>query len=231
MKFHHQGLQRLTQAIFSKAGCDSPEDEQLAVHLVDANLVGHDSHGVIRIPMYIRWLQEDKVRANRKARVLFESDVISVIDGDRGFGQSICEQAMKLTIEKVSRHGVSVLALRNTGHIGRVGEWAAMAAQEGYVALHWVNSSGFGILVAPFGGTERKLSANPIAAAVPVEGQAPIVLDISTCTTAEGKLRVALNQGKTVPPGSIIDAKGNPTVEPKDFYADPPGSILTFGGH
>lgn len=231
MKFHHESLMKLVQKVFSKAGCEPPEDVQLAHHLVEANLVGHDSHGVIRIPRYIEWLKKDMVRVNRKVSVVFESDVISVLDGDLGFGQSTGEQAMKYAIDKVGRHGVSVLALRRCGHLGRIGEWAAMGARAGYVSLHWVNTTGFGILVAPHGGVERRLSANPLAAGVPLEGRDPIVLDISTSAIAEGKVRVAFNQGTTVPPGCVIDADGNPTVQPADLYADPKGSLLPFGAH
>jgi uncharacterized oxidoreductase len=231
MNFHHEALQKLAKAIFSKAGCEPPEDEQLAHHLVDANLVGHDSHGLIRITRYIEWLQKDMVRVNRKVSVVFESEVISVLDGDLGFGQSTGEQAMKYAIDKVGKHGVSILALRNCGHLGRIGEWAAMGARAGYVSLHWVNTTGFGILVAPHGGNERRLSANPLAAGVPLEGKDPIVLDISTCAIAEGKVRVAFNKGETIPPNCLIDGQGNPTTNPADLYADPKGSLLSFGAH
>ena len=230
-RFHHEALEKVTKAIFSKAGCESPEDEQVAGHLVDANLVGHDSHGVIRITRYIEWLQKDIVRVNRKVSVVFESEVISVLDGDRGFGQSIGEQAMTYVIDKVGKHGVSILALRNCGHLGRIGEWATMGANAGCVSLHWVNTNGFGILVAPHGGSERRLSANPIAAAVPLEGKAPIVLDISTSAIAEGKVRVAWNKGESIPPDCMLDGQGNPSTNPGDLYADPKGSLLSFGAH
>ena len=231
MKIHHDPLKQFVQRIFAKAGCQPPEDEQLAHHLVESNLVGHDSHGVIRIPRYLEFLKEGRVHANRQVRVVFESEVISVLDADLGFGQSVGEQAMLFAIDKVSRHGVSVTALRNAGHLGRIGQWATMGAEAGLVSLHWVNANGIAILVAPFGGYERRLSANPISIGVPLEGSDPIVLDISTAAIAEGKVRVALNRGEEIPPGCVVDAKGNPTVNPEDYYADPRGSILTFGGH
>ncbi len=87
------------------------------------------------------------------------------------------------------------------------------------------------MLVAPFGGIDRRLSANPFAAGVPAGEGEPIILDMSACTVAEGKVRVALNQGQTVPDGCLIDSEGNPTNDPKQFYADPPGAILPIAGH
>jgi len=231
MNLPHERLRTLTSAIFQAAGCQADEAERIAVHLVEANLVGHDSHGVLRVPSYVQWLRTGKVLANRSIEVVFENDVIAVVDGQFGFGQTIGEQAMKLGIDKCARHGVAVIALRNTGHLGRIGDWPLMAAEAGKLSLHFVNTSGAGILVAPFGGSQRRLSANPIAAGVPVTGGAPILLDISACTIAEGKIRVALNRGVSVPENCIIDAEGRPTTDPKVFYANPPGAILSIAGH
>ena len=202
---------------------DRPSTARIAHYLVDANLVGHDSHGVIRVPSYIDWLRAGKVLANQALKIVFENDVIAVVDGQFGFGQVMGEEATKLGIEKARRQGVAVVALRNSGHLGRIGDWAEMAAAAGMVSLHFVNTSGGGILVAPFGGTQRRLSANPIAAGVPVENGPPIIVDISTCTIAEGKIKVAFNKGAKVPEGCILDSEGRPTDDPKAFYASPPG--------
>jgi uncharacterized oxidoreductase len=231
MQVRHDQLFRLTAAIFEAAGCRPAEAECVAAHLAEANLVGHDSHGVIRVPSYVRWLREGKVVADRTIQVVFENEVIAVLDGQFGFGQTIGEQAMQLGIAKAGRHGVAVIALRNTGHLGRIGDWPLMAARAGKWSLHFVNTTGAGILVAPHGGISRRLSANPIAAGIPVAGGAPILLDMSACTIAEGKIRVALNQGVPVPENCIIDAQGRPTTDPQVFYADPPGAILSIAGH
>src|SRR5207248_7901543 len=136
----------------------------------------------------------------------------AVVDGQFGFGQTIGEQAMKLGIEKSARHGVAVIALRNTGHLGRIGDWPLMIAQAGKLSLHFVNTTGAGILVAPYGGINRRLSANPIAAGIPVRDGPPILLDMSACTIAEGKIPVALNRGVSVPGKCLIDAWGRPTA-------------------
>ncbi len=231
MNLQHDSLRRLTAAIFQAAGCQPAEAERIATHLVEANLVGHDSHGVIRIATYVQWLRSGKVLANQSIHIVHENEVLAVVDGQYGFGQTIGEQAVQLGIDKCARHGVAVIALRHAGHLGRIGDWPLQAARAGKLSLHFVNTTGAGILVAPYGGINRRLSANPIAAGIPVTGDSPILLDISACTLAEGKIRVALNQGVAVPEGCIIDAAGRPTTDPRVFYADPPGAILSIGGH
>jgi len=231
MRIQHERLKQLVASIFAAAGCEVPEAQRIGHYLTEANLVGHDSHGVIRVSYYIDWLRAGKVLANQHLKVLFENEAIAVVDGQYGFGQSIGEEAAKLGVEKSARHGVAVIALRNAGHLGRIGDWPLLAARAGKVSVHFVNTSGAGILVSPFGGINRRLSANPIAAGVPVAGGSPILLDMSCCTIAEGKLKVAFNKGVNVPEGSIIDSRGQPTTDPKVFYGDPPGAILSIAGH
>lgn len=231
MRIDHEKLKRLTTAIFAAAGSSAEEARRIGHYLVEANLVGHDSHGVIRVSTYIDFVRAGKVLPNQNIKVVFENEVIAVVDGQYGFGQTIGEQATKLGIEKSARHGVAVVALRNAGHLGRIGDWPLMAAKAGKVSVHFVNTSGAGILVAPFGGINRRLSANPFAAAVPVKDGPPILLDISCCTIAEGKLRVAFNKGVQVAEGCIIDSKGQPTTDPAVFYGDPPGAILSIAAH
>jgi uncharacterized oxidoreductase len=231
MNLRHDRLKKLIALIFATAGCGEPEAERIGHYLVEANLAGHDSHGVIRVPPYVTWLLDGLVFPNKHAAVVFENDVLAIVDGQFGFGQVIGEEAMNLGIAKSARQGVAVIALRNSGHLGRIGDWALMAARAGKVSLHFVNTSGGGILAAPFGGVSRRLSANPIAAAVPVQDGSPLILDISTCAIAEGKVRVALNKGVQVPDHCLLDGHGKPTNEPKAFYGPPAGAILPFGAH
>jgi uncharacterized oxidoreductase len=227
----HDRLQSLAASIFAAAGCSAEEAERVARYLVEANLVGHDSHGVIRIPTYAQWLRAGKVFAGKTIRVILENEAVAVVDGQFGLGQTIGEQAMRLGIEKAARHGVAVIALRNAGHLGRIGDWPLLVARAGMLSLHFVNTSGAGMLVAPHGGIDRRLSANPIAFGVPVEDGEPLLLDMSACTIAEGKIRVAFNKGVPVPSGCIIDSEGRPTTDPRVFYGSPPGAILPIGGH
>jgi uncharacterized oxidoreductase len=219
------------RAIFAAAGCAAQEAHEVADHLVEANIVGHDSHGVIRVAKYIDWQKQGMVLANRKPKTLRDEGVLLMIDGQFGYGQSVARAALASAIERARSKGLAVLALRNVGHLGRIGAWAEMAAAAGLVSLHFVNTSGFGILVAPHGGSDRRLSANPIAAGVPMKDAAPMILDMSTCVIAEGKIQVARNKKEPIPAGAILDGKGQPTRDAEVFYANPPGAILPIAGH
>jgi uncharacterized oxidoreductase len=231
MNIQSSRLQTLVQSIFNAAGCNTGEAGTIARRLVDANLVGHDSHGVIQVPTYLKWVQEKKVVPNQTVHSVIDNEVLAIVDGQFGFGQMIGEQAMNLAVRKSRKFGIGVVGLRNSGHLGRIGDWAEMAAEAGCVSLHFVNTTGLGILVAPHGGYDARLSANPIAAGVPRKSAPHIILDISTCVIAEGKIRVALNKGEPIPEGCALDAIGQPTTDPRVFYGPPRGSILPFGGH
>jgi len=188
--------------------------------------MGHDSHGVIRVSKYVDWLNAGHVRLNRHARIASDRGVLVVVDGDFGFGQVIAQEAMEIAAGRVASHGVATVAIRNSGHLGRIGAWPEMLAERGLASIHFVNTSGFGILVAPFGGADRRLSANPIAAGAPTKSGRPIILDIATSAIAEGKIQVARNKGEQLPPDTVLDGHGRPTIYPAVFYADPPGEIL-----
>ena len=218
-------------AILAAAGCSGEEARTVAAHLVLANLVGHDLHGVIRLRDYVPWLEKGMVVAKRRAAVVHETPLSLTVDGGLGLGQSIGEQAIRLALAKAREQGVALLGIRNTGHLGRIGHWAERCAEAGFVSLHCVNTSGFGVLVAPRGSSQARLSANPMAAGVPVAGGPPIILDISTASIAEGKIKVARNAGKLLPEGCVVDAAGQPTRDPNAFYGPPRGAILPVGGH
>jgi hydroxycarboxylate dehydrogenase B len=221
-------LVELVTAIMHNGGCDPDEAKTVARRLVDSNLVGHDSHGVLRVAKYLEWMRNGTLRPNTRPTVVFETDTIAIIDGNRGFGQVIGEFAAELGIAKAAKKGIAMIGLTNCGHLGRVGDWADMAAAAGQVSLHFLNTSG-ALRVAPYGGSDRRLSTNPISIGVPVAGRDPVVLDVTTSMVAEGKLMVAVNKGEKVPEGWIIDRKGAPTTEPKDFYDG--GALLTVGAH
>ena len=221
-------LVSLVAAIMQAAGCEAPEAETVARRLVDSNLVGHDSHGVIRVGKYLEWMRDGWVKANQAPSIVFETDTIAIVDGNRGFGQVVGEFAGRLGTAKAAKSGIAMVGLRNCGHLGRVGDWAELAAAAGQVSLHFLNTSG-AQRVAPFGGSDRRLSTNPITVGVPIAGSDPVVLDVTTSMVAEGKLFVASNKGEQVPPGWIIDRQGRPTTEPKDFYDG--GALLTVGAH
>jgi hydroxycarboxylate dehydrogenase B len=224
-------LRAFVAKIFRAIGSAETEATIVGDHLIDANLVGHDSHGVIRVPKYVDWCARGMVRANRHASIAVDSLSHAVVDGDMGYGQVIGHEAMTIASGKARAHGVAVVAIRNTGHLGRIGAWAEQVAHAGLASVHFVNTSGFGLLVAPYRGSDRRLSANPIAAGAPGPDGAPLVLDISTATIAEGKIQVAKNRGEALPEGATIDARGRPNRDPAAFYGPPQGALLPFGGH
>ncbi|MFN8006720.1 MAG: Ldh family oxidoreductase [Terriglobia bacterium] len=224
-------LRDFSSQIFHEAGADSKEAARVAGSLVEANLVGHDSHGVLRIPEYVRWMEQKLVTLGAHSQIVYETDTLAIVDGGWGFGQVIGEEAMTLAIQKAAEAAIGVVSVRQCCHIGRAGEYPQMAADKGMAALLFVNTHGGGKLVAPWGGRERRLSANPIAAAIPRKDGWPILVDLSTCSIAEGKVRTMLNKKVPVPPGNMIDAEGNPTTDPTKFYGPPEGALLPFGGH
>jgi uncharacterized oxidoreductase len=221
-------LVRVVAAIMERGGSKADEAHAIARRLVDSNLVGHDSHGVIRVGKYLEWARDGWLRPNQAPTIVTESETFAIVDGNRGYGQVIGEFATKLGIDKARRNGIAFIGLRNCGHLGRVGDWAEMAAAAGQVSLHFLNTSG-AQRVAPFGGRDRRLSTNPISIGVPIAGGDPVILDVTTSMVAEGKLMVAVNKGDRVPEGWIVDRDGNPTTNPRDFYDG--GALLTVGGH
>ncbi len=228
--------------MFETAGTSAEEGARIAHHLMGANLAGHDSHGVIRVPRYIQWLGEGKVVAGRSLEIVIDSPTHAVVDGGFGFGQTIGPLAVDLGIAKAQAAGMAVIALRNTGHIGRIGDWAERAAAAGLVSIHFVNVA-MGELVAPFGGVDRRFSTNPIAIGAPQpDGADPLILDFATSAVAEGKVLVASNGGKPLPPGALIEPDGTLSSNPTTLYgpiegthvrdsAQGQGALRTFGDH
>ena len=213
MKTRPEALKVMVARLFVRAGCGEEEAQVIADHLVEANLAGHDSHGVIRVPIYLQWMRESKLFANRSLKVLIDTESLTVADGQLGFGQWTGKQAVTMGIEKCRRHGLALVALRNCAHLGRIGTWAELAAAAGLVSLHFVNTSGLGMFVVPHGGRDARLSVNPVCIGVPMADGPQIILDIAAAATAEGKLKVARNKGVPVPQNTIVDSEGNPTTD------------------
>jgi uncharacterized oxidoreductase len=231
MKAHPGRLKDFVAQVFVKLNCGDEEAKTIADHLVESNLAGHDSHGVIRVPYYAQWVRKEMVFPGRSCKLVLDTDALTVVDGQLGFGQWVGKQAVQIGIEKCAKHGISLLAIRNSGHLGRIGTWAEQAASAGLVSLNFVNTTGLGMMVVPAGGKERRLSVNPVCIGIPVKDAAPVVLDMAAAATAEGKLKVARNKGVPVPDNWIVDSEGNPTNDPNKFYGPPAGAILPFGGH
>ena len=224
-------LTAFSSAVFVAAGARDEDAQIVSESLVGANLVGHDSHGVMRLPFYVEWMEKGWVNTQATFKVVTEAGSFAVIDGDWGFGQVMGRKATKLAIRKARENGTAIVAGRQCCHMGRFGEYPAMAAEAGMAAVLFANTHGGGKIVAPWGGVERRLSANPIAIGIPRKNASPIVVDVSTCTIAEGKIRNMRTAGEPVPEGCIIDAEGNPTTNAADFYGPPEGALLPFARH
>jgi uncharacterized oxidoreductase len=223
-------LRGIVASVSAAAGSEQAEAILIARRLVDANLAGHDSHGVIRLPRYVQNLAGGGVVANQHATIVLDTGSLIVVDGHNGFGQVIGGEAMAIGIKAAKQNGACVLALRHTAHLGRIADWAEMAANAGLASFHFVNVTGAGVTrVAPFGGTDGRLATNPIAAAIPRPDGNHVVLDMATSVVAEGKIAVAANRGVQTPEGWLLDGYGQPTRDPRSLYGEPAGSITPFG--
>jgi uncharacterized oxidoreductase len=222
-------LEQWTATIFEKAGAPPDNAACVASHLVNANLSGHDSHGVMRVPQYVDLIDSGKLKPAAHGRVVKQTAAIAVLDGGQGFGQVIGREAMLLAVELARGAGIGAVSVRHCCHTGRIGTYTQMAAREGLLGIAVVNTGGGGQSVAPFGGIERRLATNPISIASPTESGEPIVLDMASSVAPEGKVRVRYQAGKQLPPGWMINAAGEPTTDPADFYDEPGGSLLPLG--
>ncbi len=224
-------LEQLTRDIFAARGVPPGDAAWIATLLVRANLRGHDSHGVIRIPHYVRAMKAGEVNPTPSIRMEAETPTVAMIDGDLGFGQVVARRGIALAIDKARAQGLAAVTLKRTNHVGRLADYAEMAAAQGLIGMLWVNAP-MSLNVAPWGGAARRLGTNPHAIAIPgPAGTVAMSLDLATSVIAEGKLKVKLNRGETVAPGIILNGAGQPSTDPREFYANPPGSLLTVGGH
>jgi uncharacterized oxidoreductase len=224
-------LERLTTDIFLARGVPSEDAVWIATLLVRANLRGHDSHGVIRVPQYCRALADGHLNPTPKLTRVVDTPSVVVLDGDYGFGQVITRHGTALAIERGRAHGLAAVALRRTSHVGRLADYAETIAAAGLVGMLWANAKS-GLNVAPWGGSGRMLGTNPHAIAIPGPGGTVAMShDFASSVWAEGKLRVKFNRGEPVPPGIMLNGHGEPSTDPKEFYGEPHGSLLTAGGH
>ena len=227
--------------IFKAKSCNNYEAKTIAERLCGSNLKGHDSHGIVRVPRYVLWMEWGWVFPNIRPELIVDSGALALIDAKQGFGQVAGEFAVDEGIKRAKLHGVSVVGLKNSGHLGRIGDWSERAADAGLVSLHFVNVRG-SLLVAPFGGSDRRGSTSPLSIGVPSKDTDHIILDMATSTVAEGKVMVAQKGGKPLPSGALIDSNGNLTINPEVMYGkinenevpnseNGTGAITAFGLH
>jgi uncharacterized oxidoreductase len=225
-------LTAIATEILLRASQNQAAAKKVASRLVNANVTGHDSHGVGMIPAYVDGILSGQLIPTAEIEVVKNKGSFLLLDGGRGFGHVIAEQAMEMAIERAKASHFSVLSLRNSFHLGRLGDWGEMAARSGFICIIYANVQSERPLVAPHGGSDARFVTNPYCTAIPATEKHPMfILDMATSTIAMGKARVANLSGKQVPEGSVIDQQGNPTTDPSVMFQEPAGSLTPFGQH
>jgi LDH2 family malate/lactate/ureidoglycolate dehydrogenase len=220
-------LRTLTKQIFEGAGTPPDLAEIVTDHLINANLAGHDSHGVIRIPSYVQTIKRGALDPTARPSVLTDRGPTLLVDGNWSFGQVAARYAIDLAIGRAKELGIAMVGIVHANHIGRVGEYPTLAAERGVAAF--VTVGGLGKSVAPHGGRAGALGTNPISFGFPAAQHPPFLVDFATSAIAGGKVMVARAKGEPLPVGSMIDADGSPTRDANVYFAG--GALLPFGGH
>ena len=221
-------LRSLGRRLLEGAGVPAATAARVSDSLVESNLMGHDSHGIIRLLEYLDSIAKGRIDPHAEVELVKETPTTALLDAHWAFGQVAAARAMAIAIEKARARQVAVVGMAHSSHIGRLGEYALMAAEQGLIGAVMCNASRGGG-VAPYGGMQRMLGTNPLAYAAPTGGAWPFLMDFATTTCAEGKIRVARAKGVRLPPGCILDREGRPSTNPEDFYAG--GVLLPMGGH
>lgn len=214
-----------TKLILELVGTSTADALSVATSLVDAQAAGHSSHGILRLIEYANAVERGQVNPVAQPTVISDRGAVITLDGQWGWGQIACKQAVGLVADKAKKFGIGTVAIKSCNHIGRLGEYVEMLSQMSLISIMWCNG---GPNVAAHGGKTRLFGTNPFAAGIPT-GDENIVIDFATASSAEGKIRTANVNGVKVPEGLIVKADGSPTTEPADFYNG--GAILPFGGH
>lgn len=222
-------LRSYTQEIFEACGAPSEEAGIVADHLIEANLMGVDSHGVIRITQYVEDVRARSIIPGAPITAKQETETTTVVDGGWNFGLVVAWRAMEIAIEKARKHHTACVITRRCGHAGRLGAYTQLAALNGFIAFAVCNSPRHGHFVLPWGGREGRLATNPISYGIPTGTRQPLVSDFSTAAAPEGKIRLCRDEGRPTPEGWIVDAQGIPTTDPAEFYGPPMGAIRPFG--
>ncbi len=221
-------LIEVAQGLLVAAGASQEEAAVIARYNIGANLVGHDSHGIILIPTYIDRIKAGHIVPQAAWQITQETATTTVIDGNWGFGYYVTDRAMRHTIDKARTQNVAAATVFRQSHIGRLASYPLLAAGEGMIAMITADSGRSPKHVAPFGGAKARLGTNPICFAVPSNLEGPLVFDMATSAAAAGKINVATARGDQVPSGWLIDNEGRPSTDPRVLKSG--GALLPLGG-
>jgi len=224
-------LQDFVTALWRGLGVPADDASTVAHALVNANLDGHDSHGVIRVPQWVEHLRDGRLVPCGAIATVSETPATAVLDGGWNFGAVVACEAARLAVAKASTIGLAAVAIRRSHHIGRLADTCRQVAEAGMISTLVANNHGIAAAVAPWGGTDRRLSTNPMAYGFPRRDAPPILVDVTTAAAPEGKIRVLRNAGRQAPDGWLLDHRGEPTTDPAAFYDEPRGSIRPLGGN
>jgi uncharacterized oxidoreductase len=224
-----QGIVRIGCTLFKAAGAPSEYAQTVVDHLVESSLMGHDSHGVLRIPEYLDDVAQEKINPAAPITIANQSPTTAIVDGGGTFGAVVARRAIDQAVDIARRQRVACVITRGCHHVGRLGAFVERAARSEMIAIATCNSPVYGHFVLPWGGREGRLATNPIAYAIPTTGD-PIVADFSTSVAPEGKIRFYRNEARPLPAGWLLDAQGLPTTDASALYATPHGGILPLGG-
>jgi LDH2 family malate/lactate/ureidoglycolate dehydrogenase len=231
--FPAKGLHDLGVELFVACGAPAAEADAVAAHLVEASLMGIDSHGIVRYIWYVEQCLEGRIHPGAPVQILRDGGHVALIDCAMNFGQVGAGFMVDFVRDRARSGGIAFATSRHCHHVGRLGAYPQALAESGMFGLAVANSQRHGHFVVPWGGREARLATNPLAWAAPTAGR-PMLLDMSTSMTPEGKVRTALHAGEQLPEGRILDADGLPTTDPAAFYGEgegpPQGTILPFGG-
>ena len=223
----HSYLHKVCHSIFRAMGASEKEADIVSTHVVEANLVGHDSHGVIQVPVYAERIKVGHIVPGAPLEVLDETPTTARVNGNWGFGYVVTEHAMEMAIRKARTHGLAAITVFHQSHIGRLGDYPSMAAAAGMIGLITADSGQGPKAVAPFGGRDRRLGTNPISVGVPSNLEGTVLLDMATSAVAAGKVSLAVNRQEPIPSSWVIDKEGSPTTNPQDYFDG--GAILPLG--
>src|ERR1700739_1286072 len=221
-------LMEIAESLLVAAGASAEEAATIARYNIGANLVGHDSHGIILIPTYIERIKVGHIVPGAPWNIIEEPPTTTVIDGNWGFGYVVTDRAMRYTLDKAKKQNVAAATVYRQSHIGRLASYPLMAAREGMIAMITADSGRSAKAVAPFGGAKARLGTNPICFAIPSNLEGPLFFDMATSAAAAGKINVATARGEQVPSGWLIDKDGKPSTDPRVLKQG--GALLPLGG-
>lgn len=219
------GLHESATRILHTAGLAIEDASTVAAILVDADLRGVHTHGVVRLPVYVDRLRRGVVNTAPSVAVTANHGAFLALDGDNGMGFCIARDAMQSAIELAAEHGLGAVVVRGSNHFGEAAYYVEMAARRHMIGIAMSNGPA---IMAPTGSHEAYLGANPLAAGFPVRDGEPVILDMATSVVAQGRIMLAARRGETIPSDWALDAEGRPTT---DAAAALLGVLLPFGGH